>query len=437
MGNLLEILVSTSHHPKRTSEKAIQCNMNVISQSTIDLKGTDRGIEGKSQEDPKSQDRTENDKFESINDVSQKLVTAATAGEEPKSQKEPKSQDRKADDTFNSINDASLNFVVAITAGEKENSNESQGAALPITQLNESVNTISNINNAVISQVEPNSLSPDGLKLEKKEEISPGYNLPEISSAKSDPIESNTSGISDNPTIITPSVELLPDAVIIPNLNQSMSPAHNAQASVLGMDHASAHILGESVTSSNDGKTNLTILEKLEIVTAEEQQLDSNPSILLSDYIFQRYGKTMGSSIILHLTQLRELLFGENTALFASELVRAGKHYGITCLCCNLQDFQDYRYRCLMCGCNLCGHCFEIRDERKSHKSSHPMLLIEMPLHQNINQLLEDSLKSNLQTLNAELSTVINHSRKCDGCKQTIKGILFKCDDCQCVNLCF
>lgn len=108
----------------------------------------------------------------------------------------------------------------------------------------------------------------------------------------------------------------------------------------------------------------------------------------------------------------------------------------IICKLCKESDFQIYRYKCLICeDYNLCGDCFEKKQQDTEHKLEHPVVRFETP--NELFGLKFDDTEINLLNFIELFQTTRHSGFKCDGCLMNpIQGIRFKCDQCHEFDLC-
>lgn len=109
--------------------------------------------------------------------------------------------------------------------------------------------------------------------------------------------------------------------------------------------------------------------------------------------------------------------------------------HNISCDGCKSAQIYSDRYKCLQCiDCNLCGNCFEERRQTKEHSTGHAMVHFKLP-NELFGQPIRHSNQITLKKIN-ELFIGKQHGIECNGCRQSIVNVRFKCDTCHNYNLC-
>ena len=130
----------------------------------------------------------------------------------------------------------------------------------------------------------------------------------------------------------------------------------------------------ESKSESID-KADLHSSDPLTILNSE-----SNSLTVTSNEDVSNKSPTTNSQINIVVLRLEDLKDFMNNIL-VKIVEKAQVHLGIFCDNCGEWDFRDFRYKCLVCqNYDLCGRCFERRYYNKTHDTSHPVLLIDVPL---------------------------------------------------------
>lgn len=109
-----------------------------------------------------------------------------------------------------------------------------------------------------------------------------------------------------------------------------------------------------------------------------------------------------------------------------------------SCRCdvCGRINFDGYRYKCLKCDdYDLCGSCFENKKTNKTHQIKHPVARLEKPLE--VCGIKLDITELNLRNLAEKFKNNIHQRTTCDSCDSCpIRGLRFKCDQCNDYDLC-
>ena len=112
------------------------------------------------------------------------------------------------------------------------------------------------------------------------------------------------------------------------------------------------------------------------------------------------------------------------------------KHSGIFCDYCKVQDFENYRYKCMTCqDYDLCSTCFEEGRTSRHHLPGHPVVRFSEPGVIFGRSFLQREIT--LINFEKEFSGTVHEELVCNVCGQNpIRGLSFSCYICKNYNQC-